>query len=82
MWIAGGTAKKITKRIINFILVIWGVVTLIKGAGPSIRTAPFAWPDWSITYPIGRRRCQTKEVHLNQRLATTNQRIDKEVLYP
>lgn len=47
-----------------------------------IRPAPFAWPDWSITYPIGRRRCQTKEVHLNQRLATTNQRIDKEVLYP
>ena len=28
MWIAGGTAKIITKRIINFILVIWGVVTL------------------------------------------------------
>ena len=25
---AGGTAKRITKRIINFILVIWGVVTL------------------------------------------------------
>ena len=28
MQIAGGTAKRITKRIINFILVIWGVVTL------------------------------------------------------
>ena len=28
MRIAGGTAKRITKRIINFILVIWGVVTL------------------------------------------------------
>ena len=28
MWIAGGTAKIITKRIINFIFVIWGVVTL------------------------------------------------------
>lgn len=28
MWIAGGTAKKITKRIMNFVLVIWGVVTL------------------------------------------------------
>ena len=26
MRIAGGTAKRITKRIINFILVIWGVV--------------------------------------------------------
>lgn len=28
MRIAGGTAKRIIKRIINFILVIWGVVTL------------------------------------------------------
>ena len=28
MRIAGGTAKRITKRIINFIFVIWGVVTL------------------------------------------------------
>lgn len=28
MRIAGGAAKRITKRIINFILVIWGVVTL------------------------------------------------------
>ena len=28
MRIAGGAAKIITKRIINFILVIWGVVTL------------------------------------------------------
>ena len=28
MRIAGGTAKRITRRIINFILVIWGVVTL------------------------------------------------------
>ena len=28
MWIAGGTAKKITKCIMNFVLVIWGVVTL------------------------------------------------------
>ena len=28
MPIAGGTAKRIIKRIINFILVIWGVVTL------------------------------------------------------
>ena len=30
MRIAGGTAKRITKRIINFIFVIWGVVTLLS----------------------------------------------------
>lgn len=32
MRIAGGAAKRITKRIINFILVIWGVVVLFLTA--------------------------------------------------
>ena len=63
MRIAGGTAKRITKRIINFILVIWGVVTLsfclqvFTGTDPAemivrkvnVRLCERSW-DWTLPF--------------------------------
>lgn len=48
MRIAGGTAKRITKRIINFILVIWGVVTLSFCLQVFTGTDPAEMTKWAV----------------------------------